>query len=178
MSPETNKVLDKNYKFKDLKVFSSTETMDGNTKRYRRVFDTKETTYLYAELSVYNKLFDEEDWKAIVVLKAFSVKPDERKELCSIERSLDITKEQNIVIIREGWGNKDLGAYWYRGDYEWEAYINNELVGKKKFYIENGGLVDQQVNPYFLLDSIKLYEGPNEGVPTKDRVYMTKFNAK
>jgi SpoVK/Ycf46/Vps4 family AAA+-type ATPase len=178
MSQGILKVMDKNYKFKDLKVFSSTETMDGNTKRYRRVFDTKETTYLYAELSVYNKLFDEEDWKAVVVLKAFSIKSEERKELCSIERSLDITKDQNIVIVREGWGNKDAGAYWYRGDYEWEAYINNELVGTKKFYIENGGLVDQLVNPYFLLDSIKLYEGPNEGVTLKDRVYMTKFNAK
>jgi SpoVK/Ycf46/Vps4 family AAA+-type ATPase len=170
--------MDKNYKFKDIKVFSSTETMDGNTKRYRRVFDTKETTYLYSELSFYNKLFDEENWKAEIILKAFIVKSDGRKELCNIQRSLDVTKEQNIVMIREGWGNKDAGAYWFRGDYEWEAYINGELVGTRKFYIENCGAVTETNNPYFSVSSIKLYEGPNEGVNLLDRTYMTKFNAK
>src|SRR6185437_9897224 len=174
----SGKVLDKNYKFKDIKVFSSTETLEGNTKKYRRVFDTKETTYLYAELSFYNKLFDEEDWKGKIKLKCYSVLPKERRELCNIDRELDITKDQNIVIVREGWGNKEAGAYWFRGDYEWEAYINDELVGVKKFFIEEGGSVTTTINPYFAIDSIKLYQGPNEGVPLSGRKYLTKFHAR
>ena len=174
----SGKVLDKNYKFKDIKVFSSTETLEGNTKKYRRVFDTKETTYLYAELSFYNKLFDEEDWKGKVKLKCYSILPKERRELCNIDRELEVTKDQNIVIVREGWGNKELGAYWFRGDYEWEAYINDELVGVRKFFVEDGGSVTTSINPYFAIDSVRLYHGPNEGVPVSTRKYLTKFHAK
>jgi SpoVK/Ycf46/Vps4 family AAA+-type ATPase len=152
--------------------------MEGNTKKYRRVFDNKETTYLYAELSFYNKLFDEDDWKSKIVFKAFSIIQGGRKELCNIERELNITKDQNIVIVREGWGNKEAGVYWLRGDYEWEAYIDNELIGIQKFYIENGGIVNEEANPYFKLDSVYLYEGPNEGVPIGERTYMTHFETK
>lgn len=178
LMPLGNNKIDKKYKFKDLKVFSSTETMEGNTKKYRRVFDNKETTYLYAELSFYNKLFDEEDWNTKVAFKAYSLLQSGRKELCNIERDLQILKDQNIVIVREGWGNKEPGVYWLRGDYEWEAYIDGELIGTQKFYIENAGLVDQHLNPYFQLESVFLYEGPNEGVPILDRTYMTKFDSK
>lgn len=169
--------MEKKYKFKDLKVFSSTETMDGNTKKYRRVFDNLETTYLYAELAFYNKLFDEEDWTAKVTLKAFSIKGDQRKELCSIEREIEITKEQNIVQIREGWGNRESGAYWFRSDYEWEAFIEGISVGIRKFYIENGGLVTPVENPYFKLESIRLFEGSDGGAPLLDRQYLKKFKA-
>jgi SpoVK/Ycf46/Vps4 family AAA+-type ATPase len=168
--------LDKQYKFKELKIFSSTESMVGNTRRYRRVFENKETTYLYAELSFYNKKFDEEDWETKVSLKAFHLKKDKREELCNISKDLKITKDQNIVVIREGWGNKDAGVFWARGDYEWEAYIGDEMVGKQAFYIEAGGMIDDN-NPYFNLESVRLYEGPNEGVPLDDRNYMMKFSA-
>lgn len=169
--------MEKKYKFKDLKVFSSTETMDGNTKKYRRVFDNKETTYLYAELSFYNKLFDEEDWSAKVNFKAYALNSAGKKELCNIEREIKINKDQNIVIVREGWGNREPGVYWLRGDYEWEAYMNGELIGTQKFYIESGGIVSQEFNPYFSIDSVLLYEGPNEGVGPEQRVYMTKFDS-
>lgn len=152
--------------------------MEGNTKKYRRVFDNKETTYLYAELSFYNKLFDEEDWKTKVCFKAFAINSGGRRELCNIERELNITKDQNIVFVREGWGNKEPGVYWLRGDYEWEAYIDDELIGTQKFYIENGGLVTQEFNPYFHVDSVYLYEGPNEGVVAEQRVFMTEFDSK
>lgn len=169
--------MEKKYKYKDLKVFSSTETMDGNTKKYRRVFDNLETTYLYAELSFYNKLFDEEDWQTNITLKAFSIKGQIRKELCAITREMDILKDQNVVIIREGWGNREPGAFWFRSDYEWEAFIDGESVGIKKFHVENGGTVTSTENPYFQLESIRLYEGSEEGEPLLDRTYLKKFKA-
>ncbi len=151
--------------------------MDGNTKKYRRVFDNLETTYLYAELAFYNKLFDEEDWNAKITLKAFAIKAGQRKELCAIERDIQITKEQNIVQIREGWGNREPGAYWFRSDYEWEAFIDGESVGIRKFYVENGGQVSPTENPYFKLESVRLYEGADSGAPLLDRQYLKKFKA-
>lgn len=110
--------MDKKYKFKDLLVYSSTETMNNNTKRYRSVFENRETTYLYAELSLFNKLFDEEDWKTKVVLKAFRTSDGERKELCKIEKEIEVKKDLNIVMVREGWGNSSPGVFWTKGQYE------------------------------------------------------------
>jgi SpoVK/Ycf46/Vps4 family AAA+-type ATPase len=170
--------LEKKYKFKDLKIFSSTESMVGNTRRYRQVFENMETTYLYAELSFYNKLFDEEDWNTKINLKAYQIKKEKREELCDLIKEISVTKDQNIVMIREGWGNKEEGSYWARGDYEWEAYIDGELIQTQKFYIENGGLVTDENNPYFELQSVQLYEGPDAGLAKESRKYLTKFNAK
>lgn len=152
--------------------------MVGNTRKYRLVFENLETTYLYSELSFYNKLFDEEEWKAKINLKAFHIKKDKREELCDLTKEVTVSKDQNIIMVREGWGKSEAGAYWTRGDYEWEAYIDGEMIGKQKFYIENGGLVTEDSNPYLDLLSVKLYEGPDAGTPKDDRKYLTKYNAK
>ncbi|MBK7226489.1 MAG: hypothetical protein IPH96_14200 [Saprospiraceae bacterium] len=48
----------KKFKFKELKVYASTEWLADNRKKYRQVFDRFETTYIYAELSFYNKYFE------------------------------------------------------------------------------------------------------------------------
>jgi SpoVK/Ycf46/Vps4 family AAA+-type ATPase len=173
-------VLDKKYKFKDLKVYSSTEWLADGKKKYRTVFENIETTYLYAELSFYNKLFDEEDWETSIRLKAYRLNEKGRKdELCDIKlEKYKVSKEDNIVQIREGWGNKEAGAFWVRGDYLWEAYIDEELVGRKRFYVESGGPVLNDDNPYFEVSYIRLYEGPNKGVPEEERNYYTCFKAK
>lgn len=173
-------MLDKKYKFKDLKVYSSTEWLADGKKKYRTVFENIETTYLYAELSFYNKLFDEEDWETSIRLKAYRLNEKGRKdELCDIKlEKYKVSKEDNIVQIREGWGNKEAGAFWVRGDYLWEAYIDEELVGRKRFYVESGGPVLNDDNPYFEISYIKLYEGPNKGVPEGERNYYTCFKAK
>src|SRR3972149_8703476 len=73
------------YKFKELKMFSSDEWMFGSTKKYRTVFERMETTYLRAEFSFYNKLFDEEAWKCKITFKCFSLDKSNRKELCSYD---------------------------------------------------------------------------------------------
>ncbi len=171
--------LQTKYKFKDLKIYASTEWLADGKKKYRTVFENTETTYLYAELSFYNKLFDEEDWDTKIKLKAFRVKEkSNREELCSIDLDYHVSKDDNIVQIREGWGNKEAGAFWVRGDYVWEAYIGADLVGTKSIYVEAGGAVKPDDNPYFDIESIKLYEGPNKGVPHSERKYCTHFNAK
>ena len=51
---ENNNYVGK-YKFRELKVYSSTEWLADNNKKYRQVFDRYETSYIYAEFSFYNK---------------------------------------------------------------------------------------------------------------------------
>ena len=172
-----SKMLNTNYKFKDLLIYSSNESFEGNKKKYRRVFDNKETRYMYAELSFYNKLFDEENWDVEIMLKAFKVNADGTKnELCNLPIKRQVKKDENIVFIRESWGEDTAGTFWVRGDYEWEAYINNEKISTKRFYVEEGGLVSAHENPYFEIESVKLYHGAYEGVSQEQRKYMIGFD--
>lgn len=167
------------FKFKDLKVYSSNEWMAYGGKKYRTVFEASETAYMYFEVSVYNKLFDEEPWDIKLTVKAFELLPgDKRREITSIELNKHITPEENIVYFRDGWGVEDVGGFWNRGDYLWEAYVEGEVIGTANFYIEDGGSVSPDYNPYFDITSIKLYEGPFVGVENDKRRYLTQFNAK
>jgi SpoVK/Ycf46/Vps4 family AAA+-type ATPase len=166
----------KNYKFKDLKVFSSDEWMVNATKKYRTVFDRMETTYLRTEFSFFNKLFDEEDWNAKITLKAFSFGADKRVELCSIDSSITIKMDENIVYIRDGWGNATEGTFWIKGSYCWEAYIDDEFVGTRSFFVEDIGKVTTSTNPYFAVESVKLFAGNFDGWNVKERTYLKKLN--
>ncbi len=164
------------FKFKDIKVYGSSEWLANGNKKYRRVFDSAETSYIYVELSFYNKKFDEEDWELPIALKAFAIKGGERKELCDIAFEKKVTKDTNIVTIHQAWGNKKIGFYWKSGEYEWEAYLDGQLVGKQAFWIEDVGVVNEEHNPYFIPISLKLYEGASDNVPVESRVYCKSFD--
>lgn len=164
------------YKFKSLKVYASNEWLFGG-KNYRSVFETSETTFLYAELCFYNKLFDEEEWKTKAHLKCFKkTSRGKGKEICSLDVDLEVKTDQNEVFVREGWGNKAEGGFWKKGDYIWEAYIDDEKVGETVFHVEDAGVVSESDNPYFDLESIKAFEGGWEYVKKEERVYMAEFN--
>jgi len=168
--------IGKAYKFKALKVYASTEwVLDG--KKYRKVFENMETTYLYAELSFYNKLFDEEDWTAEVNLKCFAkgTKGND-KELCNIQEKVDVSKEKNEIYFRQGWGAETTGTFWKRGDYFWEAWIDGEMVGTADFHVEGEGLVTSENNPYFNLQSMRVFEGGWNYIEENDRVYLKQFS--
>ena len=44
--------------------------------------------------------------------------------------------------------------------------------------MEDQGVVTDTVNPYFNVQSIKLYEGPDSNLPKKERKYVTAFSAR
>ncbi len=166
----------KKFKFKELKVYSSTEWLADNKKKYRQVFDRYEATYIYAELSFYNKQFDIEDWEIEVELRCFTLKKG-KKELCLLPLRRKVSKYDNIVYIREGWGNKTEGAFWKKGTYYWEAYIEGEKVASKYFYIEDAGTpVLEDANPYIRVESLRLYEGPYDDLVEEERTYYKEFS--
>ena len=163
------------FKFKELKVYCSTEWLADNKKKYRQVFDRYETAFVYAELSFHNKRFDIDSWEAEIMLKCFSVHRG-KKEICSLQFSRKIHKSDHVIYIREGWGNKKEGAFWKKGTYYWEAWIEGTKVGTKYFYIEDTGqAIDPAYNPYLEVQSLKLYEGPYDDVSEDDRTYYTVF---
>lgn len=162
------------YKFKDIKTFCSSEWLANNTKKYRMVFEKMEITYLYCEVSVFNKKFDEEDWTLRMQLKCY----DEKNGLvCDINCDRLISKDDNVAYVREGWGVKSAGAFWSPGAYRWEAWVGDEMIATKLCYIENHGLVKPGINPYFKIETIKLYEGPDDNIELGARKYYTGFSA-
>ncbi|MEY4002739.1 MAG: hypothetical protein RIT07_781, partial [Bacteroidota bacterium] len=163
-----------NFKFRDIKTYCSTEWLANNTKKYRSVFDEQEIAYLYCEVSLFNKQFDNKVWKLQMQLKCFD---QENNEVCDLNCDRDVDVSDTIIYIREGWGVKTPGAYWKAGIYRWEAWIGEELVATKTFYVENVGMVRSGMNPYFKIETVKLYEGPDENTRSEDRKYYTVFNA-
>jgi SpoVK/Ycf46/Vps4 family AAA+-type ATPase len=163
------------YKFRNLKIFGSTEWLANNEKKYRLVYDEAECTFIYCELSFYNKLFDEDNWDVRISLKC--VNNETGEEICNLVADRTIRKDENIVYVREGWGVKTPGTYWKKGVYRWEAWIDNVFVAEKIFYIENQGVVNDKSNPFFALNAIRFYEGPDANVTKKERKYLLQFNA-
>lgn len=166
------------YKFRDIKVHSSDEWMADATKKYRKVFDRYETTYMRVEFSIFNKLFDEEEWEATFNIKCFNVHGSQKNELCSLEQKRKVMKDENIVYIRDSWGQATLGTYWFKGDYVWEGYIDGVKVGESKFYVEDIGQAKPGENLFFDIDSIKLYEGDGQAYNLPQKKFLKKFSQK
>jgi AAA+ superfamily predicted ATPase len=172
------KQLPVKFKFKEIKVHSSDEWMADGTKKYRQVYDRYETTHLRVELSFYNKLFDEEEWEATIALKCFYVNGSSSRELCNLSQQRKILKDENIVYIRDSWGNPTPGAYWTKGNYTWEAHIDGVKIGEGKFYIEDIGPSKPGENLFFDIEYIKLFEGDGQGSSQGTKRYLSKFSSK
>lgn len=166
------------YKFREIKVHSSDEWMADGTKKYRQVYDRYETTHLRVELSFFNKLFDEEEWEANISLKCLYVNGSSSRELCNLSQQRKVTKDENIVYIRDSWGNPTPGAYWTKGNYVWEAYIDGVKMGEGKFYVEDVGVSKPGENLFFDIESIKMYEGDGQASSLPQKKYLSKFSSK
>ncbi len=164
------------YKYRDIKVHSSDEWMADASKKYRKVYDRYETTYMRVEFSFFNKLFDEKDWEGSFRIKCFFIQGSQKNELCNLEQKRTVLKDENIVYIRQAWGNATLGAFWLRGDYVWEGYIDEVKVGESKFYIEDVGPTKEGENLYFDIESINLFEGDSKASSAPEKKYGTQFS--
>jgi SpoVK/Ycf46/Vps4 family AAA+-type ATPase len=173
----------KNYKHKDLRAFASDEWMANSTKKYRKSFDRLETTYIRVEFSFYNKLFDESDWSCTVLLKCYELPSKanqltEKREICSLDTKRDVKMDENIVYIRDGWGNATEGVYWKKGEYAWECYIDTVLIAETKFWVNDVAKVTPIHNPYFEVTHVKIFTGTFEGNEQTERTYLKKINRK
>lgn len=169
---------DKAYRVKAINTFAW-DRARGVIKKHRKVYDRQEINYLSVSLEFYNKFFDEKDWEATIVFKAFTLEKGEKtKEHCAKTKEETISKEQNIVLFEYGWGNEKYGDYWKQGDYVWEVFIDDELVGTTEFRVEDVGKVTATNNPYFDVVSFRTYEAPKDDLNEEQRVYLKRFNRK
>lgn len=162
------------FKFKDIKVHSSNEWLIDSQKKYRQVFNLMSVKYIYIELTLFNVQYMKEDWTVNVNFKSYD---DKNELLCDKVITQTITQSENIAYIRYSWGNQNPGTYWLKGQYRWEAWIDGFMVGSCYFYVIGEGEVSPKTNPFFKLNSIKLFPGPAEVKPFEQRNYLKVFNA-
>ncbi len=163
----------KKYKFKSLQTFLSNDWL-VDKKKYRSVFVDEETDWIRGELAFYNILFDEEEWECKLKFDCYDLK--KKKVIFEYDADRTIKIGENIVYYRDGWGNKNK-TFWKKGEYEWRAYIDGTQVGSKKFYVESDGVVSPGNNPYFDIQSIKLFAGDQDEPPINERVYHSEFKS-
>lgn len=175
---DSPKNLPVQYKFRSIKVHSSDEWMADATKKYRKVYDRFETTFLRVEFSFFNKLFDEGEWETDIRIKCYSLQGTEKKELCNLLQKKKVSKEENIVYVRDSWGHGTAGSYWLKGEYVWEAFIDDVKVGEAKFYVEDLGVPQIGQNLYFDIEGIQLFEGDGNAYTLPQKKYLKKFSQK
>jgi SpoVK/Ycf46/Vps4 family AAA+-type ATPase len=168
--------LDALFKFKDLRIYCDNNSLAQDARFYRTVFDESEVNYLYFEVTLFNKKFDEGDWdgkgKIICHLLEGGVKT---KEMCNLEVKLDVKSDVNVITLREGWGMENKGSYWKKGVYIVEAWVEDKMVGSKSFYCEDEGPITAENNPYFSLDHVKLFNASYNPPAADRRKYLTEF---
>ena len=172
----SRKKEEKPYTFKLINTFIRDRTMN-NIRKYRKLYDKSEISYLNVAIEFYNKLFDEKDWEAEITFKAFVMEGDKPgKELCSDTQEYTVTKDLNTVVIDFGWGKDAAGQYWNQGVYYWEVHIDGDLFGTTTFYIGEAGEVSTKENPYFQVASLRTYEAPQGDLEEEKRSYYKKFD--
>jgi SpoVK/Ycf46/Vps4 family AAA+-type ATPase len=137
------------------------------------VFDKAEVGYVYCEFHFINLKYQQNDWPLKLRLKCFD---DKKKEICNLNCDRSISINAQNVYIREGWGTRNPGGFWDKGIYKWEAWIDDELIAEKNFYVQDYGVVSGLGQPYFNINSIKFYEGPDANVLLENRRYYHTFH--
>lgn len=161
-----------NFRLKSIKTFASNEGLYFDQKRYRNVYDVQEARFIYCELAFHNILFDQLDWSCEVL---FVCTNEGGNEICRIKKNINVPLDKDIIYVREGcWGIANTGG-WDEDNYEWEVYINDVFLAHTYFHIVNHGLVTQDENPYFDIESIGLFESDKDGLLKEDRIYNNVF---
>ena len=165
-----------NYKFNSLKVYAWDRNVGGK-KKYRRLFERSELNYLSAEISIYNKLFDESDWELEIRLVANKIISKSKIEkICEKLDTVTVSKEENIYKYNYGWGADERGKFWEKGNYEWELYLGGEFIESTKFYVEEEGEFEADGIKYLTALSLNTYEAPQGDLDLEDRVFLKSFN--
>jgi SpoVK/Ycf46/Vps4 family AAA+-type ATPase len=163
------------YKLRHVKCFASNEWMADSTKKYRTVYDKAELSYLRVEFSIFNKWFDEHNWDCKITLKLFE-NGAERKELCSLESEVSISKEQDRCTIYDGWGTPNQGTFFNQGSYTWEVFIEDVFIGSETVFVNDVGLTSDYFSPYLEPVSINFYEGSAEEDLQITPIFKVQFN--
>lgn len=161
-----------NFIFRNMKIYASTEWLADNKKQYRTVFEKGQTSYIYCEFSIFNLQFKKQDWDLKLNLICLNHK---NEELCNLDCSRKVSKDSNLIYIREGFGTPIEGSFWKEGSYIWRAMMGDKIIAERNFFIQDIGLLNETQNDFFDIKSVKFYEGNYENIKVENRKYFEQF---
>jgi len=171
------------YKKDSLLTFSKDEWVwaNGGSRRvYRSVYtlnEIKENGF-FAELSFYNKLFDEQDWTCEIRFKAEKMLKNApntvEKVIIDDTFAFTVSAEDNKPRINRGLSTE--GA-WSEGQFRWQVYIDGVLINETLTFILDYPTPSDLFNPFFDIKSIRLFESGKEQAPGREPVYYSRFRA-
>lgn len=181
-TPKTDDPEFVKYRINDLKFFAKDEWFfaGGSSNRiYRTVFTHTELneTGLFAELSFYNKLFDEADWSCnirYVVDKLKKGTDEVEKHIIDDQFHREISRETNLEMV--GRGKVETG-FWKEGEYIWRAFIDGQKVKETRFYVYDYPHPDANFNPFFEITGACLFESGFDDNELKDKRRLVAFQA-
>lgn len=163
------------FRLKSIQTFCSDEWMAGAKKKYRTVFDRAELQYVRCEVALHNLEFGGEAWSMNITLKCFETTNGLHREVCSLGNEVVVDAETDVVYVRDGWGAEETGAFWKKGNYSWEIYIDDEKIGEAAFFVNDIGRVRRSGNPYFAVQGIAFYPGDYDGWKQEHRTLLETF---
>lgn len=162
------------YEIEEIKTYSSREWLYDNSKIYQTIFYRYDVDYVYFELSLFNRYYKRKNWSCSATIFLYNISFGEEELMAKFEFDRVIEKEEKIIYIREGWGNKNKGAFWKKGAYKYKIYIESDYISEVTFHVEDAALISTDTNQYFEIESSKLFEDGYEKAPV-NRVYKNEF---
>jgi len=164
--------------YKGIETYNDQEFLFNNSKKYRSVFSRDLVDYVFCEVSFYNLYFGEQEWDFKLRLACLEPDINDRftKPIGTFDIDIKAGIEDNVVSTHEGWGSKKKGAYWKKGAYKYEVFLDDIPVAAIFFYIEDIAAINLRQNPYFNFESIKLYEDARIARPREEREYYLEFD--
>lgn len=159
---------------KSLKLHATHEWFADGQRAYRTVFDEQELHAMHLELMLLNRQYDIDDWHFVCEFRAYHFSG---KEITRFVSQVRVSKEFDLFYLRESLPQEQVGSLWPRGSYCWEVWVENECVASRNFYVVDGLRSAFSANPYFKLESLRLFEGTSQETPHSRRVYLEAFNA-
>ncbi|NTW26350.1 MAG: AAA family ATPase, partial [Lentimicrobium sp.] len=165
-----------NFKLKELKIYNSKESGACAERKYRTVFDSSELNALVAELTLYNKKFDEEYWSEEIEL--FCSKKtgngDEGVDFILTE-DLEANVADNILKV-DFFINVSNPEDYTADDYYFSVSLDGEQLAYAEFSLETAGVLTDGHNPYFEVFGLKLFEDTSTPEPKHiERSYYRLF---
>ena len=138
----------------------------------KRDLFTDSLSLLYGELTFINKQYDEKDWSCKV--RFVCTDTTSGKELCNLDHTLDVKKEDYRRKTDQGWGTEKIG-WWKKGKYKWDVYIDEQYQGSSYFYVVDVGQITADNNPYIQINNLRLFESDVKGTSMAERKYLETF---
>jgi len=175
-APTSQKITHSAYfRSRGLSTYVSQVLLHDNQRIYRSVFEKNEISYMYVDFTFFNKKFDEEDWDANIRFDLYRMDDDEPVMLDSTDIERKISMMENMVVVTDNWGGSEPGSAWKAGKYHYEVWINGDLADDHLFYVNDFGVITTDVNPYFNIYSLRMFESGVKPAAYADRHYLSCF---